>query len=144
MIGTAGAVGGGQGRRSATMNGVNDTSSDRPQNPDDLAAQPRDAIPAEDAEQSLEEAPENVEPEQEAEEQAEAPVPAESISSMRGWEEATLRKTPSAMGERPVSLVLAVVGGAGGVQILPRQTKRTLTGRLLEAIVAVVYSLYSV
>lgn len=59
------------------MNGVNDTSSDRPQNPDDLAAQPRDAIPAEDAQQSLEEAPENVEPEQEAEEQAEAPVPAE-------------------------------------------------------------------
>lgn len=59
------------------MNGVNDTSSDRPQNPDDLAAQPRDAVPAEDAEQPLEEAPENVEPEQEAEEHADAPVPAE-------------------------------------------------------------------
>ena len=39
------------------MSGVNDTSSDRPQNPDDFGSQPQDAVPAEQAEPSSEEAP---------------------------------------------------------------------------------------
>lgn len=59
------------------MSGVNDTSSDRPQNPDDLGSQPQDAVPAEQAEPSQEEAPEKAVSEHDGELPEDAPVPAE-------------------------------------------------------------------
>ena len=59
------------------MSGVNDTSSDRPQNPDDLGSQPQDAVPAEQAEPSQEEAPEEAVSEHDGELPEDAPVPAE-------------------------------------------------------------------
>ena len=59
------------------MSGVNDTSSDRPQNPDDLGSQPQDAVPAEQAEPSQEEAPEEAVSEHDDELPEDAPVPAE-------------------------------------------------------------------
>ena len=67
-----------------------------------------------------------------------APVPQESMVFMRGCEGAREVKTPSDIVERPGGVSGGGgSGGAVGVQMLPRQTKRTETGlgELVSAIV---------